>query len=159
MLDYLKKHWKGLLTSIVIAELVGLISNFLSGNASDLYTQLKLPPFSPPGWLFGVVWPILYALMGIAAYLVYAQENSQSKDTALSLYNTQLIFNFMWSIVFFRFQLYWGSVMIIILLDILVFLTIQTFKHINPKAAWLLIPYLIWILFATYLNIGIALLN
>jgi|AKZA01.1.fsa_nt_gi Tryptophan-rich sensory protein (mitochondrial benzodiazepine receptor homolog) len=159
MFTYIKKHWVGLLVSIIIAELVGFMAGLLSGNTRMFYQQLNQPPLAPPGWLFGVVWPILYAFMGIAAYIVYDKGKDHQKDTALSLYNIQLIVNFMWSIVFFRFQLPWVSVLVILLLDVLVVLTILAFNKIDEKAAWFLYPYLAWILFATYLNIGIAILN
>ena len=159
MFTYIKKHWVGLLVSIIIAELVGFMAGLLSGNTRMFYQQLNQPPLAPPGWLFGVVWPILYAFMGIAAYIVYDKGKDHEKDTALSLYNIQLIVNFMWSIVFFRFQLPWVSVLVILLLDVLVVLTILAFNKIDQKAAWFLYPYLAWILFATYLNIGIAILN
>ncbi|MFV0395258.1 MAG: TspO/MBR family protein [Coprobacillaceae bacterium] len=159
MFTYIKQHWKGLLISIFIAEAVGAISGFLTGDTRSFYTSLVLPPLAPPGWLFGVVWPILYACMGIASYIIYDQESGEEKDRALSLYNTQLLFNFTWSIVFFNLHSLWGSVIIIIVLDILVLLTIKIFNKTLKVAAYLLYPYMVWIIFATYLNIGIAILN
>lgn len=159
MLAYFKKHWKGLIISIIVVEVVGIMSGFLAENASEIYGKLTLPPLSPPDWLFGVVWPILYALMGVAAYQVYEQGFGRIKDSALALFNVQLIFNFLWPVIFFQLQLYWLTVLVIIILDILVIITIQYFNRVNMLAGRLLYPYLIWILFATYLNIGIAFLN
>ena len=155
-----KVHWTDLLTSIAIAELVGVLSSLLAGNSSSFYQALPLPPLSPPGWVFPVVWTILYALMGVAAYLIYSAEaDAERKRTALTFYVVQLAVNFLWSIVFFRFQLFWLSVAVILLLDVLVALTILRFRPISKAAAYLLLPYLAWILFATYLNIGVAVLQ
>ena len=107
-----------------------------------------------------MVWTILYALMGVAAYLIYSAEaDAERKRTALTFYVVQLAVNFLWSIVFFRFQLFWLSVAVILLLDVLVALTILRFRPISKAAAYLLLPYLAWILFATYLNIGVAVLQ
>ncbi len=155
-----KIKFSNLFISIIFAELVGLLSNIFSGNQKEIYSSLKLPALSPPNWAFPVVWTILYALMGIAAYLIYdSQADSISKKRALSLYGVQLLFNFLWSIVFFGFQSIGLSLMVIIILTILVLLTFIAFYKINKIAGYLFIPYLIWILFATYLNIAIFLLN
>lgn len=159
-MKYWKKHWEGLLIFILAAEFVGSVSSFLSGNAGAFYQTLLLPPFSPPGWLFGLVWPVLYALMGIAAYLIYASEaEQQSRKKALILYGVQLAVNFSWSIIFFRFELLWGGLIVIAVLDFLVLVMLKVFRIINDTAAKLIVPYFIWILFATYLNLGIAMLN
>ena len=159
-MDYVKKNWQGLLISILVAELIGTLSSLLSGPIKTDYTELIKPPLSPPGWIFGAVWILLYALMGIAAYLVYTSNAPEHiRIKAIMLYAIQLFVNFLWSIVFFRFQMPWLALIVIILLDILVILTIKAFKEINQTAAWLMIPYLVWLLFATYLNAGFALLN
>ncbi len=149
-----------LLTSIAIAELVGVLSSLLAGNSRAFYETLPLPPLSPPGWVFPVVWTLLYALMGAAAYLIYrADADAGQKRSALTLYVAQLAVNFLWSIVFFRFQLFWLSVAVLLLLNVLVALTILFFRRISRPAAYLLLPYLAWILFAAYLNIGVAVLQ
>jgi len=156
----MKKDWQEALISVLIAELIGLLSSGIAGNVRMEYLQYAKPPLSPPGWVFGVAWTILYALMGLAAYLVYISDNNEKfREQGLILYAIQLFFNFIWSIVFFRFNLLWGSVVIIIVLAILVIAAINVFYKINKTAAYLMIPYLLWILFATYLNIGIAILN
>ncbi len=159
-MDYIRRNWQGLLISILIAELTGALSSLLSGTMKTDYIEYIKPPLSPPVWIFGVVWVLLYALMGIAAYLIYTSNIPQHiRLNAIKLYAIQLFVNFLWSIVFFRFQMPWLAFIVILLLDFLVILTIKAFKDINKTAALLLIPYLVWILFATYLNLGIAILN
>lgn len=156
-----KVNIPALFFSILAAELVGLLSALLSGNITAGYGAFIKPPLSPPAILFPIVWTILYAAMGTAAYLVWdsVRGTQEERNTALKFYIAQLIVNFMWSIFFFRFEAYWLSVAIIILLDILVIITTLKFKKINRLAYWLMIPYIIWLLFATYLNIGVAVLN
>ncbi len=150
-----------LVISIAIAELTGVLSALLSGNISGSYETFNQPPLSPPAILFPIVWTILYAMMGAAAYFVWdsVRGTKEERTEALKLYVAQLIVNFLWSIIFFRFEAYWLSVAVIILLDILVIITTIKFKNINRLSYWLMIPYLIWLLFATYLNIGVAILN
>lgn len=154
-----KIDWIQLLTIILISELVGVLGSLLSGNPGVIYTSFVKPPLSPPGWLFGVIWPVLYLLMSIAAYIIYQTPQTLERKEATTIYWIQLFVNFLWPIVFFRFEWYWIAVGIIILLDILVSITTLRFYKINKAAGYLMIPYLLWILFATYLNIGIAVLN
>lgn len=154
-----KVNWLQLFAIVLITELAGILSSLSSGNVGQIYTSLNKPPLSPPGWLFGVIWPILYLLMGIAAYIIYQAPQSPKREKAINLYWVQLLINFLWPIVFFRFEWFWISVFVILLLDVLVFLTTILFYRINKIAGYLMIPYLLWILFATYLNIGIAVLN
>ena len=149
-----------LLISIVLTELIGMLSGFLVGNSKAFYETLFLPPFSPPSWIFPVVWGILYALMGVAAYLIFEfVPPSTERKKAFILYAVQLAFNFLWTLFFFRLELLWGSIAVIILVDIIGIITTIKFYKLKKSAGYFLIPYLIWILFATYLNIGIALLN
>ena len=161
----MKIDFKKLLLSIGIAEAVGFLSSLLSGvfsgKQAEFFDSLVKPPLSPPSWLFGVVWPILYALMGTAAYLIYdsVKGTDFERKRALRFYAAQLLVNFLWSIVFFRFESLVGGLFILLILDILVAITMYKFSKINRLAAWLLIPYLLWILFATYLNIGFVVLN
>lgn len=154
-----KINWFLLLAIVLITELVGVLGSLFSGNTGQIYTSLIKPPLSPPGWLFGVIWPILYLLMSIAAYIIYQTPQTLERKKAILLYWIQLFVNFLWPIVFFRFEWYWISVGIILLLDILVSITTVWFYKINKTAGYLMIPYLLWIFFATYLNIGIAVLN
>ena len=153
-----KIHWPALLVAIAIPEAVGALAGVLSGSGGELYTNLNQPPLSPPGWLFPVMWAILYALMGIASYLIWRSDDPGRKQ-ALTLYVIQLAVNFIWPIIFFRWQLYWVAVVVILLLVVLVIATMRSFYAIDKRAAYLLIPYLLWLLFATYLNIGVAILN
>lgn len=149
-----------LLIVIVATELVGVLSGLIAGNTTSFYQSLEKPPLSPPGWIFPVVWGILYALMGISAYLIYTANAPSSKRTsALILYGAQLFVNFLWSIVFFRLQWIGASVAVILLLLVLVGWMLLAFRNIRPSAAYLNIPYLLWVAFASYLNIGILFLN
>ncbi|MBR3630619.1 MAG: tryptophan-rich sensory protein, partial [Oscillospiraceae bacterium] len=112
--------WSELLVYIVSAELVGALSGIASGgNFGSFYQSLQRPPLAPPGWVFPVAWVILYALMGISAYLVSCEENSGS-SAALKLYWLQLAVNFLWSPVFFRFRSLGGATAVIIVLLLLV---------------------------------------
>lgn len=149
-----------ILTSIAIAEGVGLLSGYLSGDIGAVYRSLNQPPLSPPGWLFPIAWGILYALMGIAAALIYLnRSDDRGREEALIYYGVQLAVNFTWSIIFFRFQAFWLGVVIILVLDLLVFWTWRHFSRISRAAGWLLIPYLVWLLYATYLTVGVFFLN
>ncbi len=154
-----KINWFQLLVIILITELVGVLSSLLSGNTEQIYTSFIKPPLSPPGWLFGVIWPILYLLIGIAAYIIYQAPQTPERKKAITLYWVQLFVNFLWPIIFFRFEWYWISVIVILLLDVLVLITMIWFYNIKKMGGYLMMPYLLWILFATYLNIGIAVLN
>ncbi len=154
-----KINWLQIVVLVLITELAGFISSFLSGNVREIYAVLMKPPLSPPAWLFGVVWPMLYMLMAIAVYIIYQTPNTSKKKSLILLYWIQLFINFTWSIIFFRFQWFVFSIAIIVLLDLLVLFITVKYAKINKTAGSLLIPYLLWILFATYLNIGIAILN
>lgn len=134
---------------------IGLLSSILSGDNLYQYSVMYQPPFSPPGWVFPIVWNILFLLMGISAYIVYSS-NSETKKPALILYMIQLIFNFGWSILFFKFNTYWGSFLWLLVLWGLIYSTIKKFSSISQIAGKLLYPYLIWATFAGYLNLAIA---
>ena len=123
------------------------------------FESLNQPPLSPPGWLFPIVWTILYILMGIASYLVFFTETEENKFRALAVYVLQLIVNFFWPIFFFGFELYFFAFLWLLLLWILILWTIREFRKINEMAAVLLLPYLLWVTFAGYLNFGIWWLN
>lgn len=149
-----------ILTSVAIAEGVGFLSGLLSGNIGAVYQQLQQPPLAPPGWIFPIAWGILYALMGIAAGLIWLNNGDMlARRNALNLYAIQLFVNFTWSIIFFRFMAFGAGVAVVLLLDVLVLLTLLRFWKISRPAGILLIPYLLWLLYATYLSIGIAVLN
>lgn len=155
-----KKKITELLIFIVSAELVGALSALIAGNSSHFYNELAQPPLSPPSWLFPIVWAILYALMGISVYMIYRADLSEdSKRKAYIIYGVQLFVNFLWSIAFFRIKMIGISVGIIVLLDALIITMLVIFHKLKPASAYLNIPYLVWTLFATYLNISILLLN
>lgn len=156
----MKENTKLLIKSITLPLLVGAVSGFLSRNAMADFQALTRPPLAPPGWLFPVVWTILYILMGYSSYLIQISNvDKDQKSNALMLYNYQLIVNFLWPIFFFNFGWYLFSLLWLVLLWFLVFLMIRSFYKISKKAAYLNIPYLIWLTFAAYLNAGIWLLN
>ena len=156
-----KINYLSLGISIAVAEVTGLLSALISGNMSDGYSNFVKPPLSPPAILFPIAWVILYALMGAAAYFVWDSRRGSDyeRKIALRFYAAQLLVNFSWSIFFFRFEAFWFSVAVIILLFILALITALNFRKINRLSYWLMLPYLVWLGFATYLNIGVAALN
>lgn len=149
---------KPLLISLLIPLGIGSLASFLTMNSMDVYKNLNLPSFAPPSFIFPVAWTILYILMGISAYMIY-DSSSPLKSKALTVYSIQLIFNFIWPLIFFNGQMYLLAFMWLILLWILVLWMIILFHKINRVAAYFQIPYLIWLTFAAYLNLGIYLLN
>lgn len=153
------------LTYIAIAVSVCLLIGFLSGFATqssvnDWFVTLNKPSFNPPNWVFAPVWTLLYILMGVAAGLVWSKGfHHLWVKTALYHFGFQLLINASWSIVFFGLkEPFWGLVVIISLLILLV-LTIRWFRIVSKTAAWLLVPYFLWVCFATALNYKIWELN
>ena len=156
----MKIRWKPLLISIAIPLAVGGVSALLTRNSMEAFGQLNQPPLAPPAWLFPVVWTLLYTLMGIASYLVYASHGPRrAVNRALTLYAAQLAVNFFWSLIFFNARAYLAAFLWLLLLWGLILATIAAFYRRSPTAAYLLIPYLLWVTFAGYLNLGIYLLN
>ena len=151
---------KTILIFIAVPLLVGGLAALLTQDSMEMFKQLNKPPLAPPGWLFPIVWTILYVLMGVASYLVYSSnKESEEVSGALSVYRLQLAVNFFWSIFFFRFNWYLFAFFWLILLWVLVLYTTILFYRISKPAGYLMIPYLIWVTFAAYLNLGIYLLN
>ena len=151
---------KPLIVSILIPLAVGGISALLTRGGMQDFAALKKPPLSPPGWLFPVVWSILYVLMGIASYMIYTRRNTHKNvDKALRFYGVQLIFNFFWSIIFFNLDAYLFAFIWLVVLWILILITTVKFYDISKVAGYLMIPYLIWVAFAGYLNLFIYILN
>lgn len=156
----MKINKKKLLKSIAIPLIVGGVAGFLTRGSMKEFEALNQPPLSPPGWLFPVVWTILYLLMGISGYLISTAETGQEKiESALALYNIQLIVNFLWPIFFFNLGWYLFAFFWLLLLWILVARMIRVFAPISKTAAYLNVPYLIWLTFAAYLNLGVWWLN
>ena len=151
------RNKSALIISILIPLTVGTMSALFSGNMSS-YSILNKPAFSPPGFIFPVVWTILYILMGASSYIVYFS-NSSNKSKALLLYCIQLFFNFCWSIIFFGLDLFLFAFIWLIALIFIIIIMIRQFFIVNPLSAYLQIPYLIWCIFAAYLNFSIFLLN
>lgn len=153
-----KIQWKPLIVSLIISLGVGALSAAASMNSKDVYAMLNKPPLSPPAIVFPIVWTILFILMGISAYLIFVS-NSSNKKSALTVYAVQLIVNFFWPILFFGQHAYLFSFFWLLLLWVLVIVMIVQFYRIKPLAAYLQIPYLLWVTFAGYLNIMIYFLN
>ncbi len=154
-----KIKWKQLLINILIPlVLIAGGSAICTMKSMDLYEKLDTPPLSPPGWVFPVVWILLFTLMGISSYFVW-ESQSNHKLVAFAIYAVQLIINFIWSIIFFNEQEYWLSFMILITLILLILLNMYFFKKVSKISFLLLIPYLLWVIFAGYLNLFIAIMN
>ena len=153
-----KADIKKLAISILIPLLTGFISAFLSRRGMDLFNTLNKPPLSPPSILFPIVWTILYTLMGISSYIVYNTPSSYRKK-ALIWYGIQLILNFFWSIIFFGFSKFLFAYIWLILLICAIIIMIYYFYKVKAISAYLQIPYLLWCIFAAYLNLSIYLLN
>ncbi len=155
-----KKPWKVYAAWIGIAEAVGALSGWLSRNGMKMYSQtVTQPPLSPPMWLFPVVWGILYALMGIGAARIWLTDDSPERKRGLNLFVTQLVVNFFWSLIFFNLQAYGFALAWLVVLWVLVAWMIWTFLKTDRLAAWLQLPYLIWLTFAIYLNAAVWVLN
>ena len=156
----LKQNWKTFAFWIVLAEAVGGLSAWLSRDGMKLYSETVVqPPLSPPMWLFPLVWGILYLLMGYSAARIYLAPPSKERSRGLNLFVVQLIVNFFWSLIFFNAQAFGLAFGWLILLWVLVLLMILTFRKVDPVAAWLQVPYLLWLTFAAYLSAGVWYLN
>lgn len=150
-----------LLFAIIICELVGILGAIFTTPAIPTwYASLKKPSFSPPNWVFGPAWTLLYALMGVAAYLIWQQGLEKPVvRNALFIFTLQLFLNFLWSFFFFKLQSPLHALIEIFLLWVLILATIISFYQINKTAGLILIPYLLWVSFATLLNFYIVKLN
>lgn len=146
-----------LIIAILIPIAVGTLSALFSGNMA-IYSTINKPALSPPGNLFPIIWTVLYILMGISSYIIY-ESGDPGKESALRIYALQLFFNFFWSIIFFRFNLFFTSFVWLLALIFLIVRMIRQFYQIKPIAAYLQIPYLLWCMFAAYLNFMIFRLN
>lgn len=153
-----KINIKHLLISLAISLGTGALSGLLTMGGMKKFEMIAKPPLTPPDAVFPVVWTILFALMGISAYLVY-EENPHILSSALVVYAIQLAVNFVWPLFFFNQQKFLPAFFIIIGLWLLIIVMIKQFYKVNRTAALLQIPYLIWVTFAAYLNFGVYLLN
>ncbi|MGN0982894.1 MAG: TspO/MBR family protein [Candidatus Limivicinus sp.] len=155
-----KLKWKKLLPALALPLVLGAFSAWLNRGAMAGYAALSKPPLSPPAWLFPVIWTLLYLLMGLAAYLVAVSPASCSRrQRALNLYLIQLGFNFFWSSLFFGLGAWFAAFLWLLLLLGLSLPCCLLFWHIDRRAGALLLPYLLWLLFAAYLNLALWLIN
>ena len=155
-----KNAWKIYAFWIILAEAVGGLSGWLSRDGMKLYNaSITQPPLSPPSFLFPIVWGILYALMGVSAARIYISPQFQERNRGLNKFIIQLIVNFFWSLIFFNAQAFGFAFLWLLLLWVLVLWMIFIFNMVDPLAAKLQIPYLLWLTFAAYLNFGVWYLN
>ena len=155
-----KKPRKTYVLWIAICEAVGFLAGILTRQGTKIYAQTAIkPPLTPPGWLFPVVWVVLYALMGIGAARITLTPSSAGRSRGLNLMVTQLVVNFFWPLLFFNAGAYGFALLWLLLLWGLVLWMILVWRKAEPLAAWLQIPYLLWLSFAVYLNAGVWYLN
>lgn len=155
----MKPDWKKLIISILLPNAIGALATLITGGGSDYESYVK-PPLSPPGIVFPIVWTILFVMMGISLYLVWVNPSPEgTKKEAYVSFALQLFANFMWTVVFFGLQLLCVSFAVLAALWILIIANIYFFSKVNKTAAYLLIPYLLWVTFAGYLNLSVCLLN
>ncbi|MCD8391381.1 MAG: tryptophan-rich sensory protein [Firmicutes bacterium] len=145
--------------SILIPLLVGGLSALLTYKKTMVYSELNQPPLSPPMPVFGIVWTILFILMGISCGMVYLKRAETDVSAALKVYGFQLVLNFFWTIIFFNMGAYLFAFIWLLLILVFVAVMIAQFYKISRAAAYLQIPYLLWLIFAGYLNIMIFILN
>jgi len=150
-----------LLTSVLGTIGIGALSGLLSMGAMSDYAGFVKPPLAPPAWLFPIAWSILYLLMGISLYIIRTKEGVSDGDRqrAVVIYLWQLAVNFIWPLIFFNLGAYFAAFLWLLLLIVLVILMIRRFYGISKAAAWLNVPYLLWLLFAGYLNFAVWMLN
>lgn len=152
--------WK-LIISIAVCEAVGIISALISNTDNYLWFETLLKPtWNPPAYLFGPVWSILYLLMGISFWFIWkADIPLEKKRKAIAIFIVQLIFNFCWSLLFFKYHSPFYALIDIIIMIITITLTMFNFSAINRKAVYLLVPYILWVSFAALLNFTIWIMN
>ncbi len=155
------KKIKPYIISVAIALAVGGLSALLTSGSMGLYNEIITPPLAPPSWLFPVVWTILFILMGISAAMIYTDKTASvpQKKSALYTYALSLVVNFFWSIIFFNLRAFLFAFIWLILLLYLIINTILKYYKIRPLAAYLQIPYAVWVAFAGYLTFAIWYLN
>jgi len=150
------------IVAIGVSLAAGLIGSIFTMSAIPTwYAGLAKPELSPPSWVFGPAWTVLYILMGIALYIVWSKGWAKNKNVhiATAIFGVQLVLNVLWSFVFFGMQAPFFAFMVILLLWVAILMTIVAFDRVSVPAAILLVPYLLWVSFAAYLNYGIYILN
>lgn len=154
--------WKKIqpyVVSIIIALVVGGLSALVTKDNMNIYDTINKPALSPPMFLFPIVWGILFVLMGISSAIVYIKSEKGKAFDNLWIYGLQLIVNFFWSIIFFNMRSYLFAFVWLVLLWVLIIAMIVQFRKVSPVAAYLQIPYLLWVTFAGYLTLMIYILN
>jgi len=155
----MKKTYK-LIIALIIPQLAGgLGSLFTANSVKDWYLTLEKPLLNPPSWVFGPVWTTLFLLMGYALYLVWVNENKERKNIAYIAFAIQIILNIFWSVIFFGLKNPGLAFAEILILWLAIIFNIFIFYRISRTSAWLLVPYLVWVSFAAYLNYSIWILN
>ena len=152
------KNIKAFVISVLIPLAVGGLSALLSRDGMMAFDIVQKPPLTPPAILFPIAWTILYVLMGIASYFVFTSD-SPLKESALRVYGIQLVFNFFWSIFFFNLSAYLFSFFWLLVMWFLIIICTLLFYAIDKKSSYLMLPYLAWVTFAGYLNLGVYFLN
>ena len=157
---FLKRKYLCLAACVALPLILGGISALAVRGGMEEYAMLEQPPLSPPGWLFPVAWSLLYVLMGAASYLVLSSAAPlYERRRALKLYAVQLVVNVLWPPIFFGLGLYLAALLWLALLWVLALITALRFRRVSRTAACLLAPYIVWLTFAAYLNLGVWLLN
>jgi len=151
--------WGLLIILILACNLIGAIGTIWTDSDGPWYKGINKPSFNPPSWVFGPVWTLLFTLMGISLYLVWTSPSSSVKIVALTLFGVQFLFNIAWSYLFFGLNKPLWAFIEILFLVVMIIATIFSFVKINKNAGYLLIPYLLWVCFASFLNYSIWKLN
>lgn len=154
-----KIEWRPLVVSVAISLGAGILGSLLAPGIGMSYASMEKPPLSPPGWVFPVVWTVLYVLMGIAAYRIWIHPSGEDRRTALLYYGVQLVVNILWPLIFFEWEAYWLAFFWLLLLWYLVFVTWRKFRELDRRAGMLFVPYLVWLTFAAYLNLATAIMR
>lgn len=161
MFNKIKPYILPYAVAIAIPLAVGALSAFLTKDNMMLYQEITTPPLAPPPWLFPIVWTALYILMGVSSGMIYLRRDTAPDEARrdLTYYAMSLVLNFGWSIVFFNLRLFRFAFVWLLILLYTIIRTILSYKKIYPLAAYLQIPYAVWVAFAGYLNLGISILN
>ena len=156
-----KFDWLLLALCVMIPVVTGCVSSVIIGKGVLDYKGLAKPPLAPSGWMFSIIWLLLYLLIGVALYLIMINQDVgfRERKMGLWLFGGQLFFNFLWNILFFKFGLRFNGFLVIIIIICSVVMMSLVFKRIDKKAFYLLIPYMVWLVFLLYFNIGMWILN
>ena len=157
-----KRYLPSYLVGIAIPLFVGILSALITKGNMSIYNEITKPPLSPPGVLFPIVWSVLYILMGVSSAMIYNSQTTENREivkSGLTYYIISLVFNFLWSILFFNLRVFAIAVVCLAILLFFIIKTVISYFKVKPLAAYLQIPYILWVAFAGYLNIAITLLN